>query len=105
MKDFIRPKFKWDYETCKEYALKCNNRVEFSKRYSGGYNSASRNLWLDDICSHMTQYNIKWTYELFIKEASKYNNVNGLRNGCMKAYDAGRYHNWVTGYYKTDKNI
>jgi hypothetical protein len=43
----------WTYEKCKEEALKYKTRSEFNKYCSGGYNSAWKNNWLDDICSHM----------------------------------------------------
>jgi hypothetical protein len=38
---------------CREAALKCNSRLEFSNRFSGAYNKSRSNEWIDEICSHM----------------------------------------------------
>lgn len=43
----------WNYENCKEIALKCETRNEFHKNHYGAYKSAKRNGWLEDICSKM----------------------------------------------------
>jgi len=44
---------KWQYDDCKEEALKYKTRKEFSIKSRSAYISAYRNKWLDDICSHM----------------------------------------------------
>ena len=41
-------KFKWNYETCKEAAIKCKTRGEFWKKYSAAARKSSVNGWLDD---------------------------------------------------------
>jgi predicted GIY-YIG superfamily endonuclease len=40
-------------ENCQKAALKCNGRTELSKKYSGAYNVACENGWMNEICSHM----------------------------------------------------
>ena len=58
-KDFITTKFcklngrDLNYDFVKNQALKYNSRNEFYLYDSGSYNAASKNGWLDDICSHM----------------------------------------------------
>jgi len=48
-----KPNGYWTKELCKEEALKCKTRSEFQKNNSSTYNSALKNGWLDEICSHM----------------------------------------------------
>ena len=43
----------WDFENVQEEALKYKTRNEFRKRSGGAYDSAIRNGWLDEVCSHM----------------------------------------------------
>ena len=43
----------WSYEECKKEASKYKSRCEFRDVKGGAYNSARKNGWLDDICSHM----------------------------------------------------
>jgi len=48
-----KPNGYWNYENCKNEALKYNMRSHFMKNEAGSYNSARKNGWLDEICSHM----------------------------------------------------
>ena len=43
----------WTYEKCHELAIKYKFRTEFKNENRSAYNSAYKNKWLDDICSHM----------------------------------------------------
>ena len=43
----------WNYENCKDEALKYKYRNEFKKYSGGAFNSSRINGWLDEICSHM----------------------------------------------------
>lgn len=50
----IRRKYNiWNKETCHQEALKYTNRKDFQKHASGAWAAASKNDWLDEICSHM----------------------------------------------------
>ena len=44
---------KWSYDNCKKEALQYNKVSDFMKNNKSAYNSACRNGWLDEICSHM----------------------------------------------------
>jgi len=46
----------WTKELYHETALKCDSRSEFQKKYSGAYQAAYSNGWLDEICPHMRRY-------------------------------------------------
>lgn len=43
----------WTKERCQEESLKYKHRKEFQKNSGSAYNVASKNGWLDEICSHM----------------------------------------------------
>lgn len=49
----IKPVKYWDYGRCKQEALKYITKNEFRVKSNGAYCSARRNLWLNEICSHM----------------------------------------------------
>ncbi len=46
-------KYYWDYERCKEEALKYNTKSAFYRNSASAYSSSLKNKWIDDICSHM----------------------------------------------------
>jgi predicted GIY-YIG superfamily endonuclease len=43
----------WNKKTCKQEALKYNNRFDFRTKSSGAYQKAQQNKWLCDITKHM----------------------------------------------------
>jgi predicted GIY-YIG superfamily endonuclease len=43
----------WCYKNCKIEALKYNKKTNFNLYSRGAYESARKNKWLDEICSHM----------------------------------------------------
>ncbi len=44
---------KWTKEECVKEALKHNQKSKFKEKSPSAYNSARKNNWLDEICSHM----------------------------------------------------
>ena len=88
----------WSKEKCHEEALKYKTKIEFKKNNGSAYNSASKNKWLDEICSHMhRKYKVPnyWTKERCHEEALKYNSRNGFKNGCGVAYSKSIKMNWI----------
>ena len=77
---------KWTYNECKLDALKYNDRTSFMRKSPGAYKSASKNKWLDEICSHMIIKNMKWTYDICRLEALKYKTRNEFKNKSCGAY-------------------
>jgi predicted GIY-YIG superfamily endonuclease len=55
MIEIHKPKGYWTKEKCTEEASKYLIRSEFHKCSTCAYNSALRNNWLNDICSHMVK--------------------------------------------------
>jgi len=51
-----KPKGYWTKEKCYEVALKYKTRIDFKINYPSAYSSARKNIWLNEICSHMKNY-------------------------------------------------
>ena len=49
----INKKSKYTFEICKEEALICSTRTDFSKKFPQAYKIALSNNWLNKICVHM----------------------------------------------------
>lgn len=43
----------WTKEKCHEEALKYETKSDFQKFSKSAYSSARKNIWIDEICSHM----------------------------------------------------
>jgi len=85
----------WTYKKCKEAALKCKTRYEFTKNFGGSYNTSIRNGWLDEICGHMDVLRKKWTKEECKEEALKYNTKIEFRENNPSAYQSAYVHGWL----------
>lgn len=48
-------KLKWTFNKCKKEALLYKSKTEFQKNNGSAYQSARKNGWIEDICSHMLQ--------------------------------------------------
>lgn len=66
---------KWTKEVCAKEAKKYKTKSYFQKNCGSAYNSAHKNNWLDEICSHMTKPNFKpdgyWNNDKNIKNIYK----------------------------------
>lgn len=61
-----KPSNYWTFEKCKEAALKYNSRNDFRKKCRGSYHSATKNEWLDEICSHMMKFGNKYKRAIYV---------------------------------------
>jgi len=86
---------KWNYENCKNEALKINSKYEFQLKRPGAYKSALKNNWLNDICSHMKPLKNYWTKEKCHQEALKYNKKIDFYNNNNSAYRKAKKENWL----------
>jgi len=77
----------WTKELVQEEALKYNSRKEFHIKHCGAYLAASRNGWLDKVCSHMEFVLKSWTKELVQEEALKYNSRKEFNIKSKGAYN------------------
>ena len=48
-----RPQGYYNYKTCSEDALKCDDKETFRKKYPQAYKVSQKNGWLQEICKHM----------------------------------------------------
>lgn len=91
-------------ESVHKKAILCNSRSEFQKKYPNEYNAAIKRLkCMDEICSHMVSTSIllskpkqnytKWTKELCLIEALKYNNRSDFWRFSQNAYDYANKNN------------
>ena len=88
---------KWTKENCREAALKCKYRIEFSKKYKGAYSACYKNKWMDEVCSHMEQ-RIKhyyWTKERCKEVALKCKYRSEFKEKHKSAYEKCRTNNWM----------
>jgi len=80
----------WTKEECHRIALLFNSKIEFknSKIYGGAVNAASKNGWVEDICTHMEVQNIQWTKKKVLLEALKYQKRSDFMKKSGGAYNA-----------------
>jgi hypothetical protein len=88
----------WNYDNCKKEALKYNTRSEYYRKSGGSYNSALKNGWLNDICSHMIELkkpNGYWDYNTCKVEALKHNTKNEFKRYNKTAYNTACRNKWI----------
>lgn len=89
----------WTKEKCQESAKNFKSRTEFQKNEVGAYESALRNEWLDEICSHMLGYIPKWPKELCKELAIKCLTRGEFKKNYINAYQASHYYNWIDEFF------
>lgn len=85
----IKPKNYWTKERCHKAALRYKTRAEFQEKSNTAYRKASKEKWLDEICSHMKDLKKPknyWTKERCRKEAMKYSKKNDFRKKAPNVY-------------------
>lgn len=84
MQQLRKPNNFWTKTKCTEEALKYNSRIEFSKKSPSAYIISHKNMWLDDICDHMTKIGNKYNRLIycfiFYKDKSVYVGLTGNSN-------------------------
>ena len=88
----------WTYDKCKEIALICKTKKEFSEYNKQAYKASYKHKWIDDICSHMSGNKKRiygWTKELCIQEALKYGGRFEFKKLNRSAYDQAYKNNWL----------
>ena len=91
----------WTKEKCHKEALNYDFLYIFKNHCGSAYNSAYKNKWLIDICSHMKKphKNYKkhnhWTKEKCHEEALKYNTKSKLYYGNASVYQKAILKGWL----------
>jgi predicted GIY-YIG superfamily endonuclease len=75
---------KWNYENIKIEALKYNYKKDFRKNCRSAYNSAIKNGWLDEICSHMNKIGNKFFRCIYVWEFDDKSAYIGLTYNIIK---------------------
>jgi hypothetical protein len=81
-------KVRWTKEACQKIALLFERKRDFVNHpsYVGAVNAAHKHKWMDEICSHMTGGNTKWSFDKCAEEAKKYRKLNAFIRGGKGAY-------------------
>ena len=98
MTQLQQPRGFWTKERCHKEALKYTTKVDFRAGCHSAYQTASREGWVNDICSHMiatTLPNGYWNRDRCHHEALKYTTRTDFHDGCISAYNAAFFHNWL----------
>lgn len=93
---------KWTKEKCQKESLKYKTRIEFQENNHACYESARRNGWLKEICSHMEILRLPdgyWTKEVCHKEALKYQTIKKFHNENRSCYEVIRINKWSDELY------
>ena len=93
-----KPKGYWNRDNCLVESLKYESRRKFEYGSQSAYNSARRNGWLDEICSHMKELkkpNGYWNRERCQDEALKYKSKKEFYNKNISAYDKSKKNGWL----------
>lgn len=98
MKRPLSTKIIWTFESCKKEALNYKKRTEFKKCNGSAYGIASKNRWLNDICSHMIEIQKSKDYWIFDKckeEALNYNSRFEFQKNNISAYKKAWKEGWL----------
>ena len=89
----------WTKDKCIECSLLCKSRIEFSKKFPGGYAASKKNSWLDEICIHMKYVEKKpkgyWTKENCQIMAVKYNSRSEFQRESRSVYQISSRSGWL----------
>ena len=98
MESAEHPSGYWTKKRVQVYALKCEARIEFEKKYKNAYAAAQRHGWLADVCAHMPRLGSPqnyWTIERVQAEANKYGTRTEFYIGNKNAYAAAHRNHWL----------
>ena len=95
----------WTFEKCLEEAKKFNKKADLANApgLGGLWNAARKNGWWDQICSHMTGGNTKWSKQKVLQAARSSKYVGEFQKNYAAAYRAakvGGYLNEVQAFLK-----
>ena len=103
MLQLSKPRGYWDIkENCLNAAKECKTKSNFSKIYSGAYESVLRNDWLDEFSSYLEEGKKQNGYWL-IKEnclnaAKECKNISEFIEKYSRAYAVSKENNWLVEF-------
>lgn len=94
---------KWNKNACINEAKKYTKISDYQKKSKSSYNTALKNGWIDEVCSHMRRCKSKNGYwndkEICKKEALKYNSISELHKNCWSAYNYSKINGWLYEFF------
>jgi hypothetical protein len=90
----------WNIESCKEEALKYENKRQWRNGSGSSYAAALKKGWLVECCAHMTKLQKQspagtWTKEKCLLEASKYNRPSDWNKNSGGSYSSAMKKGWL----------
>ena len=80
-----------------------NKISNYQYNSKSSYNTALKNGWIDDICSHMKRCKTKngfWNNKKLCEiESKKYNNILQFSKGCWSAYNYSKINGWLYEFF------
>jgi hypothetical protein len=91
----------WNFENVHKEAKKYTFRSEFLRNARGAYNSANKQGWLNQVCSHMSDGRSGkkiWTKKMVTEEAEKYCHKVDFERESPDAYNAAVDKKWIDSF-------
>jgi predicted GIY-YIG superfamily endonuclease len=88
----------WSKTKCLEVAKKCKYKSEFIKKFSGAYESALKNGWIDICCDHMKRapvWNKRYDLNMCLSVAKICQTRGEFQKKYNSAYQAARKNGWL----------
>lgn len=89
----------WNYDTCKQEALKYTKRNDFRINSPSAYLCSLKNKWIDEWFSKKIKpFNYWTTYENVLNAAKKCNYYTEFRDTYITAYRNSKKNNWISDF-------
>lgn len=85
----------WTFELCQTEAFKYTRKIDFKTKSNMAYRIAIRNKWLEQICSHMINGNLYWTFEKCLEEYLTF----GFKDSSNMGYRVAKRNGWLDNIY------
>lgn len=85
----------WNYKNCHNEAKKYKNKIEFMTKSPGAYQTAYKDGFLENICSHMNLKRKKYSFDDVYTEAKRYNTKVSFQKQALKYYATAWRNGWV----------
>jgi hypothetical protein len=90
-----RPNGHWTIANCLKEALKYTSRTKFCRGSGGAYNECLKNGWLNEVCAHMQDHGISYSYDECLDAAKKYSSRNSFEKHEKFKYKYAKKKGWI----------
>lgn len=90
----------WTYENVFQIAKHCKDRMDFAVNYSGAYDAAITNGWIDDWewLARTIKPSGYWNYERCLEESKKFKSRSDFALGNSSAYSVASKNGWLDSF-------